>query len=323
MSSQSENGKLVRPKECSVCGEEFKSSNGRGVHLGTQHSDNEVTDVLIEELHRVSDIIGQTPTSSDIKEYTKYSATTYEKYFDSWNKALECADFSLNEEKPEDVNKATLLEELTEIKDHLGRVPTSHDMKEHGRYSVRTYQDYFDSWNAALREAEFPLHHEYLSEEDLLDEIRTLKDKLGRTPTSVEMNKNGKHHTSTYRERFGSWYNAVVESGLDPVRKKNGEGSSIDYNWNWENKRNEILDRDSEQCRCCNCSDLEKLHVHHIRPAREFGAHDSKIKTNYQKMNSESNLITLCISCHASFEGKWKDSSPKEFEQKAREELNL
>jgi len=51
--------------------------------------------------------------------------------------------------------------------------------------------------------------------DDLLDELHRLAD--GDTPpTTTAMRKHGTHSPSTYRDRFGSWNNAVEQAGFTP-----------------------------------------------------------------------------------------------------------
>ncbi len=69
-----------------------------------------------------------------------------------------------------------------------------------------------------------------------------------------------------------------------------------DYGPNWPQQRKLALARDGY--RCCRCGASEgMLHVHHIRPFREFtylpGQND-----HYLAANEPDNLITLCPSCH-------------------------
>lgn len=74
------------------------------------------------------------------------------------------------------------------------------------------------------------------------------------------------------------------------------------YGPGWEPLREEIRERD-EVCQGCGMTrDKHRemydadLHVHHIKPAREFDKHDPE-------MNSEDNLIALCQPCHNKWEG--------------------
>lgn len=64
-------------------------------------------------------------------------------------------------------------------------------------------------------------------------------------------------------------------------------------NTRWKDLRLNILKRDNWTCQNIDCgknyrNGKKRLHVHHIIPYKKT------------KDNSESNLITLCISCHKS-----------------------
>lgn len=67
------------------------------------------------------------------------------------------------------------------------------------------------------------------TDEELLDHIRNLADKLGKVPTQVEMRDYGDRHPQTYHYRFGSWNNAIEQAGLDPhTSRSSGESSYTD-----------------------------------------------------------------------------------------------
>jgi len=77
--------------------------------------------------------------------------------------------------------------------------------------------------------------------------------------------------------------------------KKYGRG------WN-DSKKREVRERDGHQCRSCGMSQGEhlneygmRLHVHHIKPAREVESAEER--------NATENLTTLCIPCHNKYEG--------------------
>lgn len=56
--------------------------------------------------------------------------------------------------------------------------------------------------------------------EELLAEIHRLKEELGETPTSTEMNELGEYWNSHYYDCFGGWNNALREAGLEPHQEK-------------------------------------------------------------------------------------------------------
>jgi len=79
-------------------------------------------------------------------------------------------------------------------------------------------------------------------------------------------------------------------------------GYEYHYGNNWEQKRQEALQRDGFQCRLCGTSEKEigrKPDVHHIISVREY-----RQKYGNEKFaNRLSNLITLCPSHHQQIEG--------------------
>lgn len=58
----------------------------------------------------------------------------------------------------------------------------------------------------------------------------------------------------------------------------------------WEETREEVLERDGHECQACTTE--EDLHVHHIQPVSAGGP---RFETD--------NLVTLCVSCHKEWEG--------------------
>jgi 5-methylcytosine-specific restriction endonuclease McrA len=66
------------------------------------------------------------------------------------------------------------------------------------------------------------------------------------------------------------------------------------YGPNWHSQRKLARDRDGDTCQDCQFHQVHpRLPVHHIIPFRKFGF------DRYQEANQLSNLVTLCIGCHA------------------------
>ena len=62
--------------------------------------------------------------------------------------------------------------------------------------------------------------------------------------------------------------------------------------------RDRALERDGRRCRTCGARAEEfLLHVHHVRPFREYGYVPGR-NENYRQANQIDNLVTLCPSCH-------------------------
>jgi len=87
----------------------------------------------------------------------------------------------------------------------------------------------------------------------------------------------------------------------------NWKGGECQYGGQWEKQRQKALKRDNHECVVCGMTKEESkeeyskaLHVHHIRPLREFNE-DGEV--NYHEAHQEDNLLTLCANCHKEWEG--------------------
>lgn len=117
-------------------------------------------------------------------------------------------------------SRQDLLDELKRLADELDRTPTFEDMNTHGKYSALTYRNRFDSWNNAIKAAGMePNTPRQYTDDDLLEHLQEFADELDRTPTSKEMNEHGPHTSKTYKDRFGTWNNALEQAGLEPNRE--------------------------------------------------------------------------------------------------------
>ena len=73
-----------------------------------------------------------------------------------------------------------------------------------------------------------------------------------------------------------------------------------EYGPNWRAQRRKALERDGYRCRTCGANggaDGISLHVHHIRPFRDY-QYTPGVNENYLQANQVDNLVSLCPSCH-------------------------
>ena len=102
----------------------------------------------------------------------------------------------------------------------------------------------------------------------------------------------GKSHSAETRTKISQSLKGRFKGEKNPYWKG---GYEPYYGPNWEEQRIKALERDGHRCRVCGVN-KGKLDVHHIVPFRNFG------RRHYLKANTLDNLITLCISCHATLE---------------------
>ena len=115
-------------------------------------------------------------------------------------------------------SKEELIEQVRKLADELGRTPMEREFDEDRRTAgAATVQKRFGSWNAFLREAGLDiLRMVNYSDEELIEQIRAMAKKLGRTPTRREYDNNPETaSTTTIATRFGSWNKALALAGLN------------------------------------------------------------------------------------------------------------
>ena len=123
------------------------------------------------------------------------------------------------------------------------------------------------------------------SDEFLLKHLVELSEQLGRTPSRDEV----KYPDAwTYRERFGSYNNAVIAAGLTP-----NVAVPLQHQKQYRNLvplalRYKVLKRDGFRCQYCGGTPQEGyvLHVDHKIPRSQGGR------------AIEDNLITACVLCN-------------------------
>jgi hypothetical protein len=116
---------------------------------------------------------------------------------------------------------AEILDELRATAERLGRSPTMREFAQDSaaRVHPQTVIEHFGTWNAAKRAAGlFP--RRFLTRDDLLEQLRTLGDELGRTPTARDLAARRRvlPSASLYAHTFGSLANALREAGFEVLQ---------------------------------------------------------------------------------------------------------
>lgn len=301
---------------------------------------------MISELHRVSDIVDGVPRSNDMSDIGKYSATVYESRFDSWTGALDEAGFEHDRDykgaPSHKLTKQELIDDIQRLKNELDRVPTASDVSEHGKHSTTTYYNKFDSWEDVIEGAGYDYNYNnnnliggdkdrLFSDDELLDELRRLKEQIGKVPTIGDMNEKGEYSSSTYQRYFGSWNDAIEEAGFETrkSRRKLDEDEIRFYKYGngWRSKCRSVREKYDYKCRNCGMSNEEhkekynkSLEVHHLININLFLSEftedeQEKLSSDYPPVelkreademknlaNQIENLVPLCTSCHYTVE---------------------
>ena len=120
-----------------------------------------------------------------------------------------------------------LLSELTACATRLRRSPTMREFTDDPRTRAhpQTVVGRFGSWNEAKRRAGL-VPRRFATKEELLLQLRTLGEELGRTPTGRDLDarRTALPSKSLYWHSFGSLSNALRAAGFDvPGRRERRE----------------------------------------------------------------------------------------------------
>jgi Homing endonuclease associated repeat len=111
-----------------------------------------------------------------------------------------------------------ILAELKACASRLGRSPTMREFAGDAKTKVhpQTVIEHFGSWNEAKRRAGL-VPRRFATREELLDLLRRLGERLGRTPTAKDLDASRRSmpSKSLYWHTFGSLTNALREAGFD------------------------------------------------------------------------------------------------------------
>ena len=182
---------------------------------------------LLFILRRAAEKLGHSPAQKEVlnifRDYIK-------RRFEKWPYALTKAGLAkgagsggktVAESRKENLQKKKLLEELRKKSAEIGYVPHPNQFPEL-RDGLRQY---FRFWGDAIQAAEIQpweigeeslykindLEPEYA---ELLDEVKSVSQKLGRAPLHHEINEAGRQKLL---ERCGSWRNVLYQIGLEPA----------------------------------------------------------------------------------------------------------
>ncbi len=200
---------------------------------------------LLEELRRVARLVGGSLLHEhQFMRHSKRSASTYLRRFGSWRTALALAGLPGLYAGPDSgrhlegqaMTEEMLLDEVRRAARLAGKpVLSTPDFDTHSKVAVGTVRHTLGSWNEALERAglghmRFRMDNEAArayrakhSDEELREEIRRVAQLVGKPfLTKQDFVKYSKIGTTTFRERFGSWKNALEIAGVGQMFAGNG-----------------------------------------------------------------------------------------------------
>jgi hypothetical protein len=176
---------------------------------------------------------------------------------------------------------------------------TYHQYDAHGKYSTKTVEKRFGSWNKGLSAASLAIGKRHgIPREDLFENLERLWGKFGRQPRRDELSDESSTISSgTYENQFGSWRKAL-QAFVDYMNQEEVEAPEIlsskaqsktprqpNLRMRWR-----VMNRD--RFRCCHCGRSPSthpgliLHVDHIKPWSKGGP---TVEGNLQTLYSDHN----------------------------------
>ncbi len=181
-------------------------------------------ETIITEIKRVAALIkDEYITIKEFNKYTKANASTIQRKFGGWQKALEASGLShryngkpvtekMKNQAGKGISNEEFLMEIRRIAEKLQKSSITHsDFNNNSIYSSATIAKRFGNWDIAIKEAGLKSHiRPPLSEQDMFENILNVWTHYGRQPTYKEMNIKPSIITGkTYENRFGTWRRAL------------------------------------------------------------------------------------------------------------------
>lgn len=141
-------------------------------------------------------------------------------------------------------------------------------------------------------------HSRVYSDEDILNEIRRLRDELDKPPTLEEFNELAEMSEATVYKRFGTWNDAKREADVE-VYSHYPSGEKGNPNLTKAGLYRKV--KDGSECLLCNEDADACLTFHHL-PDYDKSFEVSKFRAiapSVEELREEmEKCIVLCSNCH-------------------------
>jgi uncharacterized protein YihD (DUF1040 family)/uncharacterized protein YejL (UPF0352 family) len=229
--------KVHNPKLALTCRKHLKKLGFKDMTSNNDSWQKFSNEHLLDHLKKLAKKLGKTPSGRDLAEDGKVSIFIYQDRFGGYIKAQKKAGLIPNRDyktrNRKKYSEEYLLDLLRALAKKLGRTPSGRDIENAGIVSRTIYHDRFGSLAKAQKAAgQVPSLGKKLlkySDEYLMDHLKKLAKKLGRTPDWNDLIKAGHGSPTLYRMRFGSISKAQKKAGLVPIEYKNRQKYSDEY----------------------------------------------------------------------------------------------
>lgn len=119
------------------------------------------------------------------------------------------------------VTDAEILESLVNLEEDIRHDPTQKEYDDLGRFSSSLIGNRFGSFTEAKRMAGVDVEQRHgvrLTKERIIEDLQSVADELGYTPTEAEYNEHGNITANGIRRHFDSFVEAREAAGLDTIQ---------------------------------------------------------------------------------------------------------
>jgi hypothetical protein len=159
------------------------------------------------------------PTQSTFKNNPRYpNASTFQRRFGSWNKALESAGLPVKRAVRK-YTKESIITYIQKFYNSYGRPPKYDDFNNNPDFPhADTVKEHFGSWKKGIEAAGYYTYDNIkYSKESIISSIQQFYVEIGRVPQRRDFLGNPKYPGYTVvSKHFGSWNAAVEAAGFTP-----------------------------------------------------------------------------------------------------------
>ncbi|MDO9391379.1 MAG: restriction endonuclease [bacterium] len=113
-----------------------------------------------------------------------------------------------------------LVQEYYSLKEKLGKQPTISDIDSKCKFSSSVYRKRWGTWNFFLKAINEPIiQNKSITIKEFENNFKDVKEQIGKTPTTKDMNILGEYSISAYERKYGTW-NKFLEGINESLNKK-------------------------------------------------------------------------------------------------------
>lgn len=167
-----------------------------------------------EEFRRLATALGRTPDTINIRYQSKFSPRQVRVVCGGIQQAQVGAGLRPTSSRNLDVDD--LLREVEVVADELGRMPKRAEFEESSDITAQNIVDRTGlAWDEiAVEIGREPIRHHNLTRAAVVEDLRSIGEKLGRRPEKREAVEHGKHSEWAYTRQFAPYSELVREAGF-------------------------------------------------------------------------------------------------------------